>query len=350
VGVVTLQTIADRVGVSRMSVSNAFSRPDQLSAELRDRILADAAVLGYCGPDPAGRTLSKGRSGTVGVLFTDRLSYAFTDLMATRFLAGAASALECRDIGLTVLSSPRGEGAGAVTRAVVDGLIVYSVDGDSAGLAAARRRGFPLAFADQKPEPGIACVVVDDCGGARSAAEHLVGLGHRTVAIVHVGVDPDLGIVSRAAAQPTHYVVRERLHGWLEGLGDIDPLLVNVAVNEREQGVAAGQLILAEDPRPTAVLALSDELALGVIDAAKAAGLRVPEDLSVVGYDDGPIAASAQPPLTTVRQPQYDKGRLAAEALVSALAGAMPISPAPLPTELVVRSSTTQLMIRGNHA
>ena len=116
---VTLQTIADRLGVSRMTVSNAFSRPSQLSADLRERILAEAAALGYCGPDPAARTLSKGRSGTIGVLFTDRLSYAFSDTMATTFLAGAAGVLEHHEIGLTVLSSPRGEGAGAVTRAVV---------------------------------------------------------------------------------------------------------------------------------------------------------------------------------------------------------------------------------------
>jgi DNA-binding LacI/PurR family transcriptional regulator len=338
---VTLQTIADRLGVSRMTVSNAFSRPDQLSEALRERVLAEADALGYCGPDPAARTLSKGRSGTVGVLFTDRLSYAFTDTMATTFLAGAASALEPHELGLTVLSSPRGEGAGAVTRAVVDGLVVYSVDTNSPGLAAARQRGFPLAFADQEPEPGIGCVVADDRGGARSAAQHLTSLGHRNVALVVEAVGTELQIVSRTA-RASHYVVRERLAGWLEGLGGIEPLIVNVPVNERHQGVAAGQLLLAESTRPTAVLALTDELALGVIDAARVLGLRVPDDLSVIGYDDAPSAGAAELPLTTVRQPQREKGRLAGELLAQALAGEHPVSPEPLPTELVVRSSTTR--------
>jgi DNA-binding LacI/PurR family transcriptional regulator len=347
-GTVTLQTIADRVGVSRMTVSNAFSRPDQLSAALRERILAEAAALGYCGPDPAGQTLSTGRSGTVGVLFTDRLPYAFTDQMATTFLAGVAGVLEPYEIGLTVLSSPRGEGAGAVTRAVVDGLIVYSVDSDSAGLAAARRRRFPLAFADQKPERGIASVVADDRGGARAAAKHVAELGHRTVALVLEAVGSDVQVVPDASLEPSNYVVRERLRGWRAGLGAVQPLVINVPVNERQFGRAAGDLLLGQRNRPTAVLALSDEMALGVAEAAIHQGLRVPEDLSVVGWDDGPAAATANPPLTTVRQPQREKGRLAAELLVRALAGDEPSSPRPLPTELVVRSSTTRPNQRRN--
>ncbi|HXV92727.1 MAG TPA: LacI family DNA-binding transcriptional regulator, partial [Pseudonocardia sp.] len=90
----TLQTIADRAGVSRMTVSNAFSRPDRLSPAVRERVLAIAEELGYAGPDPAARTLSTGRSRTVGVLFTDQLTYAFADPVATTFLSGVASVLE----------------------------------------------------------------------------------------------------------------------------------------------------------------------------------------------------------------------------------------------------------------
>src|SRR5664279_4407756 len=91
---VTLQTIADRLGVSRMTVSNAFSRPDQLSVALRGRILATAEGLGYAGPDPAARALARGSSGAIGVLLTDSLSYAFTDAVATRFLGRVAAELE----------------------------------------------------------------------------------------------------------------------------------------------------------------------------------------------------------------------------------------------------------------
>ena len=183
--------------------------------------------------------------------------------------------------------------------------------------------------------------MTDDRGGARSAGEHLVSLGHRNIAVVVEAVGTDLQVVSRTA-RASHYVVRERLAGWLEGLGGIEPLIVNVPVNERHQGVAAGQLLLAAQTRPTAVLALTDELALGVIDAARVLGLRVPDDLSVVGYDDAPAAGAAEVPLTTVRQQQREKGRLAGQLLAEALGGERPASPEPLPTELVVRSSTTR--------
>jgi len=102
---VTLQTIADQVGVSRMTVSNAFSRPDQLSAALRDRILAAAAELGYVGPDPAARALARGSAGTVGVLLTESLTYAFTDEVTTGFLAAITEELAASGLALTLLSS-----------------------------------------------------------------------------------------------------------------------------------------------------------------------------------------------------------------------------------------------------
>ena len=340
-GNVTLQTIANRVGVSRMTVSNAFSRPDQLSTELRERILAVADALGYCGPDPAAQSLSRGRSGTIGVLFTDRLAYAFSDIMATEYLAGVADVVEGLELGITVLSTPRaGQGAGAVARAVVDGLIVYSVDADSPGLAAARRRQIPLVFADQRPEKGIPSVVAADRAGAAAAAQHLVDLGHTRVAIVSEAMAPDVRVVPARPRTFRHHVVRERMAGWLKGLDGIEPLVVSAPVNSREAGADAFRLIMATGPAPTAVLALTDVLALGVVSAAVEAGLRVPRDLSVIGFDDAPAALAAD--LTTVRQPQREKGRLSAELLASALAGTAPASPAPLPTELVVRSSTAK--------
>jgi DNA-binding LacI/PurR family transcriptional regulator len=342
---VTLQTIADAVGVSRMTVSNAFSRPDQLSPALRERILAVADDLDYCGPDPAARGLSRGRIGTVGVLFTDTLSYAFTDAVAMAFLAGAAEVLEAEGTGLTVMSVPRtgADGPGAVAQAVVDGLIVYSVDADSPGLTAARRRGFPLVLADQQPEPGVPSVTVDDRGGARVAAEHVVSLGHRDVAVVVEAMGAGLELVN-PTHRSQHYVVNERLAGWRAGLAPTGkkPLTVNAIVNQREQGRLAGLLLLDSRPRPTAVLALTDVLALGVIDAAGELGLRVPDDVSVVGFDDAPVAELATPRLTTVRQPLAEKGRVAARLLVERLKHPdRPVSPAVrLPTQLVTRNST----------
>ena len=361
---VTLQTIADRLGVSRMTVSNAFSRPDQLSAALRDRILAVADQLGYSGPDPAGRTLSRGRSDTIGVLFTDTLSYAFSDEVATTFLSGVAGVLEDEGVehgepslldvledegvGLTVLSTPRGdEMAGAVQRAVIDGLIVYSVDADSPGLKAARQRDLALAFVDQSPEAAVPSVNVDDRSGARAAAEHVIGLGHRRLGFVLNSAGLDTALVDLDIVPP-HHVVAERLTGWREAAQAAAlprPLAAHVPVNGRAEGAAGAALILDAEPRITALLCLSDAMALGALDTLRLRGLRVPDDVSVVGFDDSRAAALADPPLTTVRQPVAEKGGTAAQLLLDALTrrdarAAAPASSIVLPTELVVRAST----------
>ena len=346
-GTVTLKTIADRVGVSRMTVSNAFSRPDQLSAALRERILAVADELGYCGPDPVGRSLRSGRSGTVGVLVSDSLTYAFTDRVATTFLSGAAAVLEPHGAALTVLSSPRFGDAGAINRALVDGLLVYSVDPDSPGLQVARRRNIPLVFADQQPEDGIPSVNVDDRGGARAVARHLVELGHCRVGLMTESLSERTELVT-AEVTPQHPVVAERQAGWLEGLG-IDaadraalPPMATTPFNDRAEARRAAELLLDAAPATTAILALTDLMAWGAVDAARARGLRVPEDLSVVGFDDAPRDPADGPSLTTVRQPLREKGLEAARLLVNVLDEG-PADPAPrvvLPTELVVRDST----------
>lgn len=345
-GRVTLQTIADEVGVSRMTVSNAFSRPDQLSPALRQKILAVADRLGYCGPDPAARTLSKGRSGTVGVLFTDTLSYAFSDEVATTFLAGVAGVLEFEGLGLTVLSAPRTGPDTSVGRAVVDGLIIYSVDLNSPGLEMARRRGLPLVLVDQPPERGVPSVNIDDRGGARAAAEHVIELGHRRLGIILEAMSPEIALVD-PATMPQHHVIKERLLGWraaAEAAGLTPPMVASIPNNDRDPAATAAGLILDAEPRTTALLCLSDAMALGALDAAKVRGLRVPSDLSVVGFDDSPAARHADPLLTTVWQPVREKGRAAAQLLVDRLATPDARSNGPqttvLSTELVVRAST----------
>lgn len=353
---VTLATIAEAVGVSRMTVSNAYSRPDQLSADLRERILATAADLGYCGPDPVARAQSLGRTDTIGVLFTDRLTYAFTDEFAGRFLSGVASVVEQAGLALSVLSSPRDElvDAGAVATAMIDGLIVYSVDKHSPGLAAARRRNLPLVFADQAPEPGIASVLVDDRGGARAAARYLRDLGHTQVAMVTGAIDAPIGIVE-INSPPAHHVAGERLAGWREGLGESiveNSVLVNVPWNRREHGRQAVGQVLDGGFAPTAYVCLTDVIALGVIDGLRERGLRVPEDVSVIGFDDSTAAQTSVPPLTTVRQPQTQKGASAALLLMQRLGIDLPSSMTPpiltygsvlLDTELIVRDSTARI-------
>ncbi|MGY1699241.1 LacI family DNA-binding transcriptional regulator [Geodermatophilus sp. SYSU D00766] len=342
----TLRDLAAAAGVSRSTASNAYNRPDQLSAEVRERVLATAARIGYPGPSPAGSALRRGRSGSLGVLLGDRLGYAFSDPAAAVFLDGLAEAVEDEGLALLVLPGARTGGGPppeAVRSAVVDAVVAYSLpDGDPA-LAAVRERGLPLVTVDQPDLPGVPGVRVDDAAGARAVAEHVLGLGHRRLAVVAFELAADGGEGPADADRQEHAtftVTRQRLAGYRAAVEAAGLDWAGVPVHEcphntHADGVRALPGLLPG--RPTAVLAMSDELALGVVQAAADAGLAVPGDLTVTGFDDTPAAARAG--LTTVRQPLRDKGLLAGEQLLALLASEDP-EPATLPTEVVVRGSS----------
>ena len=355
---VTLQTVADRVGVSRMTVSNAFSRPDQLSTALREKVLAAAAELGYVGPDPAARALARGTAGAIGILMTDSLAYAFTDEVATGFLGAVADGLAPTGLAMTLLTSGVRDGHVPARDVPMDGALVYSCGFDSSAVDWLTRRGLPMVFVDQVPVPGIPSVNVDDRGGARAAAQHLVDLGHRRIGIVNRDHSDNPKVVAATAAGELH-VSHQRMLGWTDALdaAGLRPVLTRESVRPPEW--AAGEAERPEDAdaravrellelpdRPTAVLCFSDVMAYRVVRTAEELGLRVPEDLSVVGFDDSPLARRMRPALTTVRQDVSGKGRAATAALTTAIEAARTgrkpsrAKRVVLPTELVVRDST----------
>lgn len=341
----TLQTVADAVGVSRSTVSNAYSRPDQLSPELREKILEAAQRLGYSGPHPAARSLRKGRVGAIGVLFSAELSYAFTDPYAVQFLRGLAETAERHSTGLLLIPlTADGESTtNTVQNAVVDGFCAYCVPDWHEALDAVQSRGLPMVSAEwrQDAEPETLTVGIDDRAAARTAARHLMDLGHRRIAIIAhwIGPVPVTGPVRLARPEDVpHHVTRERLMGYSSGIDFewSDVVTVSAARNSRAEGAAAAASVLDRAPRPTAVLVAADLLALGVLDALEARGLRPGRDVSVVGFDDIPEASTAR--LTTIRQSALDKGRIAGELLLNPPATAD--RHVVLPTELIVRAST----------
>jgi DNA-binding LacI/PurR family transcriptional regulator len=343
---VTLQTIADRVGVSRMTVSNAFSRPDQLSPALRERIMATAKELGYVGPDPAARALARGTTGAVGVLLTDSLRYAFTDEVAMGFLGAIAEELAPTGLALTLLPSSPGQDDVVPAGVAIDGALVYSCDPSSSAADVLMRRGLPVVFVDQTPLPGVPSVNVDDRAGARAAAQHLVDLGHRKIGILTTGHDGPYGLVTEADAVPEGHVTRQRMLGWTDALeaAGITPIVARQRPESPDPASAARLLLSVKTP-PTGVLCFSDALAGTLVRAAEDAGLTVPRDLSVVGFDDNPLASRLRPPLTTVRQDVAAKGQAATAALKLAMERARSGASARarhtlLPTELVIREST----------
>lgn len=347
---VTLKDIAEALGVATSTVSNAYNRPDQLSPELRERVFATARELGYSGPDPMARGLRRGRVGAIGVVYPDRLSYAFTDPVAPLFIQGIALEAEQAGYGLLLVGTAPDQSLTLAATASVDGFVVQCfADGDPLYKAVVGRR-LPTVLVDNfRAAPGFPFVTVDDVGGARTAAEHLLGLGHRRLGVVSLQLAHDStgGFLSplqqsRASYGPT----RARLQGYraaLEAAGlswERDVAVFECPDNTPEAGREAAEALLRLEPRPTAVLAMSDQLALGVLGYAAQQGVAVPRELSVVGYDDAPAAARTSPPLTTVRQDHVEKGRRAGQMLIAHLEGREPPEPVVLPTRLVVRESS----------
>lgn len=341
---VTLRTVADSLGVSAMTVSNAYSRPDQLSGELRARVLAAAEKLGYPGPDPAARALRRGHVGSVGLVFTEALSYAFADPYAVAFLRGFAQGCERAEVGLELVGAPPGRpGSGRVRDAVVDGFCLFSLPDGHPSVTAALRRRQPLVVVDQPRLSGTSFVGIDDRAAARMAAAHLVELGHRRIAVLvdRLSHDGYRGPVDeRRLSEATYRTARERLAGYREGIEaaalawEATPVF-EAPPSSRAAGRSAGLSMLAEPQRPTAVLATTDALALGLMEAARDLGLGVPGELSVVGFDDLPDAATHG--LTTVHQPAAGKGTRAASLLLGG--GNRPVREILRP-HLVVREST----------
>jgi DNA-binding LacI/PurR family transcriptional regulator len=342
----TLRDVAAAAGVSIGTASNAFNRPDLISEGLRDRVFEAASRLGYGGPDPAARRLRTGRTGALGVIFTDRLPYAFDDEAAVLFLRGLANALENSGAGLLLIptSPTREEGSRVVRGAAVDGFIVFSTPTGDPRLEAALARGLPTITVDEPLDVPTPFIGIDDRGGGEAAGRHLVELGHRRVAVISF---PEY---ARDDETLPFDVSRERLAGYRAALGDyFDPDLVFIAyTNHPDTGKRLLAEILEVDPIPTAVLVMSDALAAAVVRGAVEAGLRVPEDLSVVGFDGVPSGALTEPPLTTVTQPIEEKGEMTARALLAALdpedGAETPPGESPkrtiLPTNLLIRGTT----------
>ena len=324
------------------SASQAFGRPELVSADVRRRVLAAAEELGYPGPDPAARRLRTGRAGAIGIIFAERLGYQFTDPAAPAFLRGVARGIEHEPTGLLLIpdSRQRHEAAQTVREAAVDGFIIYSAPQNDPRVEAALARRLPVVTVDQPRGAATPFVGIDDRAAARRAAEYLRELGHERMGVLSFVTTLD------AAAALELDLSAERLAGYEEGLGGAwEPELVRTCRPNAPEPAREATLDLLRSPEPpTAILAMSDILAVGALQAAAEDGVSVPEQLSVVGFDDSPAARQATPPLTTIAQPHEEKGRLAAQLLTEAIErGGAPRGRSHreiLPTELVVRGST----------
>jgi DNA-binding LacI/PurR family transcriptional regulator len=323
--------LAAELKVSRTTISNAYNRPDQLSADLRERVLATAKRLGYPGPDPVARSLRTRKAGAVGLVITEPLNYSFSDPAALDFVAGLAES--CEDAGqglLLVAVGPNrtvSEGSASVLAAGVDGFVVYSASDDDPYLSIVQQRHLPIVVVDQPQDvPGISRVGIDDRAAMRKLAEHVVALGHTQIGLLtmRLGRDWPHGGPSPAVADPQRlktphfHVQRERIHGVYDAMSasGLDPESLTVVESYEHlptSGGAAAEVALEANPRLTALICTADVLALSAMDHLRARGIYVPGQMTVTGFDGVPDALARG--LTTVHQPSIEKGRRAGHLL-----------------------------------
>lgn len=324
-----------------MTVSYVYGQPNRVSDASTDKVLDAAHRLGYPGPHPGARALRRGRAGSLGVVLGEHLTYAFDDPQAARFLAGVAEICAQEGVGLTLVPvTGRRDDTDRVARAVVDGFVVWTTADDDPILDAVVQTKLPCAVHGGPDRGDVPVVAVDDQAAAR-AIGRLIFAGANRPAVLCFPLHRRRESGTKNGPDPssaTFPVTRHRLQGfrqaWEQTGGSWQQVRVAIcSVNSARQGAdAATRLFDASEP-PDALAAMSDELALGALDAARDAGLSVPDDVAISGWDDTAGAATAE--LTTVRQDLRDQGERCAR-----IALGLPLTSEPPNWHTVHRAST----------
>jgi DNA-binding LacI/PurR family transcriptional regulator len=310
----TLRQVADAAGVSVMTASYAYSRPERVAPGTAAKVRAAAEKLGYPGPHPGARSLRRGRAGSLGVIMGERLAYAFDDPQAARFLAGVAEVCAAEGVGLTLVPiTGAASDVQRVNEAVVDGFIVWTTSDDDPVLDAVTASGLPAVVHAGPGRPGLPVVGIDDRAAA-AAIGRLAFTGASRPAVLSFPANRARAL-ALYTGQPgpavTYSVTRHRWEGFLDAWRQAGgaPAGLRIAVcpaNATAHGEAfAGELFRGDDP-PDAIAAMSDELALGALRAAARTGRSVPDAVAITGWDDSDAAAAAG--LTTLRQSLRDQG------------------------------------------
>ncbi len=333
----TITDVARHVGVSTTAVSFAFNNPSQLNAATVAQILDAARELGYA-PNPHARALLSRRAGVLGVLVPQALFAIYANPFFAAFLQGIGSLCDDQALALLAVSPLEGSLTSAIARAPVDGFIIVGLNESHAEVAPLIKRRVPFVIVDGEADT-VTSVNIDDEGGAYLAARHLLQQGHCEILILTLEPLPN----KQSALHDS--VAARRLRGYQRAFEEEGADWARAMVVASISGVEDGEHSFTEaweaGRRPTAVLAMSDAMAIGALRAALGRGIRVPNDLEIIGFDDIPVAALVTPPLSTVHQPIFEKGRTAAELLVARLEN--PASSAErimLPVELMLRGTT----------
>ena len=332
----TSQDVADLAGVSRTTVSFVLNRLEgvSISEGTRERVWEAARQLNYH-PNAAGRKLVSGKSNTLGLVLCQSPEQVFADAFLPRVILGVEQAAMQEKFHVLLKPVEPGDTEGysrLIRENHVDGIILSGPRQDDAEIVRLYAEGVPLMLLGQLPGTDLGFVDVDAVSGAEGAVTHLLESGHRRI-----------GMITNAPL--TYTSAQQRRDGYLRALRqrNIEPevSLVKEGNYTPASGYHAMKELLAESPPPTAVFVASDVVASGALLAAKRAGLRIPEDVAVVGFDDIPMAEYLDPPLTTVRLPAFGLGWAAGERLVRLIRGeGLDQTGIYLDSQLIIRESS----------
>jgi LacI family transcriptional regulator len=331
---VGIRDVAELAGVSISTVSNALNRPGRVSDELVERVRAASDRLGYV-PLQAAQQLRVGRSGLLGMTVINIANPFFADMVAGAEDAATAAGLRILVGNASDDIAKELDHLELFERVQVEGALVSPFGPVDAWQERLRKRGVPVVLVDAVDDAGVMpSVSLDDVAGGRLAAEHLIATGRKRLAFV--------------GAREEVRQVRERLEGARAAVAAhpgvaLEPIWTSTATTQR--GLAFGDELADRRPedRPDGIVTSNDHLAMGLLHGLIARGIRVPEDIAVVGYDDIEFAAIAEVPLTSVRQPAREMGRAAAEILIARINGTETpdLTDVVYQPELVIRASTS---------
>ena len=326
----TINDVARLAGVSIKTVSRVLNREPHVRPSTRDKVIAATESLNYR-PNLSARQLASNLTFVIGMLYDNPNSDYVTDVQYGSLQA-------CREFGYNLLIHPCQADSPDLMEEVsglhrqVDGFILLQPVSDIQGLCRfLHENDIACVRVSQRPFDGFPWISVGDSEAADSVTEFLLNLGHRRIGFI--------------IGHPDHGSSHDRLAGYRSALErhdiDYDDSLVEQGRFDYESGYSCARNLLSLNPRPTAIFASNDPMAMGVLSAAHEIKLDVPRELSVAGFDDSPLARHAWPPLTTVRQPITDVARLATEVLMQRLQGRLEgDSDHRLQAELVRRAST----------
>lgn len=316
---VTIKDIAQRAGCSKTSVSFAFNNPERVSKDTYEKIMTAAQEMGYF-PDPAARILATKRTNTIGFLLPQPMEDIFHNPYLSEIMRGIGYVCHEHDLMLTILSPIGGIITNAIQQACVDGIILLGVSNESTVHQQFKQRRLPYVTIDAAFTEDYINVGIDDEKAAEEMLDLLLDLGHQRIHFCTLNpIAPEITDITKpndslttdfrksgiAKSVIKHNFEAKSKEFFSFGQAPYDP----------EEAIENATRILTQENRPTAIFCMADSHANAFYTAAQKLNIKIPEDLSIVGFDDLPSSKFLIPPLTAVHQPGYEKGKLAAELL-----------------------------------